>query len=58
MSIACIGIDLRTAMLGARYLFGKDDGADAGKEDKHNVFTIGAGYAYPLSKRTKINSKP
>lgn len=45
-----------TAMLGARYLFGKDDGAAAGKEDKHNVFTIGAGYAYPLSKRTKINS--
>lgn len=39
-----------TAMLGARYLFGKDDGAAAGKEDKHNVFTIGAGYAYPLSK--------
>ncbi len=45
-----------TVKVGARYLFGKNDGAAAGKEDKHNVWTIGAAYEYPLSKRTIIKS--
>ena len=45
-----------TVKVGARYLFGKNDGAAAGAEDKHNVWTIGAAYEYPLSKRTIIKS--
>ncbi len=43
-----------TALIGTRYLFGKNDGATAGEEDKHNVWTINAAYEYPLSKRTVV----
>lgn len=43
-----------TAMIGTRYLFGKYKGTEAAKEEKHNVWTINAGYEYPLSKRTLI----
>jgi predicted porin len=43
-----------TAKIGARYLLGKDDGADAGTEDKRRTWTINAAYEYPLSKRTVV----
>ncbi len=42
--------------VGARYTFGKNDGAAAGTEDKHNAWLVGAAYEYPLSKRTMIKS--
>ena len=45
-----------TVKVGARYTFGKDDGAAANEEDKHNAWLIGAAYEYPLSKRTIIKS--
>ena len=45
-----------TVKVGARYLFGKNDGAKANEEDKHNVWTIGAAYEYPLSKRTTVKT--
>ena len=45
-----------TVKVGARYLFGKNDGAAANQEDKHNVWTIGAAYEYPLSKRTTVKT--
>ena len=41
-----------TAKLGARYAFGKNDGALEGAEDKLRVWTLNAAYEYPLSKRT------
>lgn len=43
--------DLR---IGVRYLFGKDRAAEANKENKVNLFNIGAAYIYPLSKRTAL----
>jgi predicted porin len=43
-----------TAKIGARYLFGKNDGAKAGTEDKRRVWTVGAAYEYPFSKRTMV----
>ena len=45
-----------TVKAGFRYTFGKDDGAAAGTEDKHNAWLVGAAYEYPLSKRTLIKS--
>ena len=45
-----------TVKVGARYTFGKDDGANAGEEDKHNAWLVGAAYEYPLSKRTIVKS--
>ncbi len=45
-----------TVKVGARYTFGKNDGAKANEEDKHNAWLIGAAYEYPLSKRTIIKS--
>lgn len=42
------------ALIGARYLFGKNDGAAVGQEDKRRVWTINAAYEYPLSKRTMM----
>ena len=43
-------------MLATRYLFGKNDGAEAGAEDKQSVWTVHAGYSYPLSKRTALRA--
>jgi predicted porin len=43
-----------TAKIGARYVFGKNDGAEAGKEDKRRAWFAGAAYEYPLSKRTMV----
>ena len=45
-----------TVKVGARYTFGKNDGAKANEEDKHNAWLIGAAYEYPLSKRTIVKS--
>ena len=45
-----------TVKVGARYTFGKNDGATANEEDKHNAWLIGAAYEYPLSKRTVVKS--
>ena len=45
-----------TVKVGARYTFGKNDGAKANEEDKQNAWLIGAAYEYPLSKRTIIKS--
>lgn len=45
-----------TVKLAARYTFGKNDGAAANVEDKHNTWLIGAAYDYPLSKRTTIKT--
>ena len=45
-----------TVKVGARYTFGKNDGAAANEEDKHNAWLIGAAYEYPLSKRTIVKS--
>lgn len=44
------------ALVGARYLFGDDDGAAAGKDDKVRSWNIGAAYVYPLSKRTALKA--
>lgn len=49
------------AMLGARYLFGKDEatkvGANKVKVDGDvRAWTIGAAYEYPLSKRTAVKA--
>ena len=45
-----------TVKVGARYTFGKNDGAQANEEDKQNAWLIGAAYEYPLSKRTIVKS--
>jgi len=45
-----------TVKVGARYTFGKDDGATAGEEDKHRAFLVGAAYEYPFSKRTMLKT--
>ena len=41
------------ALLGARYLFGKDKSLEAG-DDKVRSWNVGAAYVYPLSKRTNL----
>jgi predicted porin len=45
-----------TAKIGARYVFGKNDGkAVAGTtSDKRRAWTVGAAYEYPFSKRTMV----
>jgi predicted porin len=42
-----------TAKIGAKYLFGKNDGIKTGEDDRR-AWTIGAAYDYPLSKRTVV----
>ncbi len=42
--------------VGARYTFGKNDGAAAGVEDKQRAFLVGAAYEYPFSKRTMLKT--
>ena len=44
------------AKLGAAYIFGKDDGVAAGKEDDVRSWNIGAAYIYPLTKRTALKA--
>ena len=42
-----------TAKIGARYLFGKNEGTlAAGQSDRRRAWTINGAYEYPLSKRT------
>ena len=43
------------ALLGARYLFGKDKSLEAG-DDKVRSWNVGAAYVYPLSKRTAVKA--
>lgn len=45
-----------TVKVGARYTFGKNDGAAAGTEDKHRAYLVGAAYEYPFSKRTMLKT--
>jgi predicted porin len=42
-----------TAKIGAKYLFGKNDGIKNAEDDRR-AWTVGAGYDYPLSKRTVV----
>lgn len=43
------------ALIGARYLFGKDESITKGT-DKIRSWNIGAAYVYPLSKRTALKA--
>ena len=43
-------------LAGARYLFGKDKSLPATGDQDVNSWNIGVAYAYPLSKRTKLNA--
>jgi len=43
------------ALIGARYLFGKDEAVTEGT-DKVRAWNIGAAYIYPLSKRTALKA--
>jgi predicted porin len=45
-----------TAKIGARYVFGKNDGkaVEGTTSDKRRAWTVGAAYEYPFSKRTMV----
>jgi predicted porin len=45
-----------TAKIGAKYVFGKNDGpaVDGTDSDKRRAWSVGAAYEYPLSKRTVV----
>lgn len=52
---AKVGVGGGDALIGASYLFGKDDSVKEGEDDVRS-WNIGAAYIYPLSKRTALKA--